>query len=328
MDLFERVELCETLPSVVALRHRARGRLGRALSGRVIWLLASISVSGAEEMTREELRKPLDIRAPGSDLANFPNSAFTLPQGGFYLELSPISYTTRSQTLSAQYNFEYLLRYGLFDWMELRLYSQGLSVQGNPQPAVGFSPLTFDTKIHFWNEFEDYYLPAAGLEIMLQTSLLGSPAFDSGTEPSFSLNFDQTLPWGLAFEYNIGAARFEDPDDISQSVWDVTFAWAIQKDVVEDLAVFLNGYYNAANLPRIGRLSDTSVVVCPRPVPCQVEELVRRRATANGNESQHAIGAGGIWTLNDHVALFVNLAAGVTPPTPSFTSFVGLAWTP
>lgn len=290
-------------------------------------MLGGLTVCGAEEMTREELNKPLDIRAPGSDLANFPNSAFTLPQGGFYMELSPFSYTTRSQTLAAQYNFEYLLRYGLFDWMELRLYSQGFSVQGNPQSAVGFSPLTFDTKIHFWNEFEDYYLPAAGLEVLLQTSLLGSPAFDNGTEPSFSLNFDQTLPWGLAFEYNLGAARFEDPEDISRSVWDVTFAWAIQKEVVEDVAVFLNGYYNAANLPRVGRLSDTSVIACPSLAPCRAEELVRRRVMG-GNESQHAIGAGVLWTLDDHVALFVNLAGGVTAPTPSFTSFVGLAWTP
>ena len=31
----------------------------------------------------------LDIRFPGSDLANYPNSAFTLPQGGFYIEVAP-----------------------------------------------------------------------------------------------------------------------------------------------------------------------------------------------------------------------------------------------
>ncbi len=310
---------------------RLKGAFGHrreAACGTILWLLGGLAVCGAEEMTREELRKPLDIRAPGSDLANFPNSAFTLPQGGFYLELSPFTYATRSQTLAAQYNVEYLLRYGLFDWMELRLYSQGFSVQGNPQPAVGFSPLTFDTKIHFWNEFEDYYLPAAGLEVMLQTSLLGSPAFDSGTEPSFSLNFDQTLAWGLALEYNIGAARFEDPEDVSQSVWDVTFAWAIQKEVVEDIAVFLNGYYNAANLPRIGRLSDRSVAVCPTRSSCRAEDLVNQTASLGGSQNQHAIGAGGLWTLNDHVALFVNLAGGLTAPTPSFTSFVGLAWTP
>ncbi len=291
-------------------------------------LLASDGVASPDEMVKEEIQKPLDIRAPGSDLANFPNSAFTLPEGGFYLESSPVSYSTRSSTLAAQYNFEYLLRYGLFDWMELRLYSQGFSVQGNPQPAVGFSPLTFDTKIHFWNELEDYHLPAAALEVMLQTSLLGSPTFDSGTEPSFSLNFDQGLPWGFEIEYNVGAARFEDPQDISKSLWDITFAWAIQKEVLEDVALFLNGYYNAANLPRIGRLSDTWVTVCPGPTACQPEDMVNQKATSGGSASQHAIGAGGTWTLNDHVTLFANFAGGLTAPTPSFISFVGFAWTP
>lgn len=281
----------------------------------------------ADELTKEEIRKPLDIRAPGSDLANFPNSAFTLPAGGIYLELSPMSYATRSQTLAAQYNFEYLLRYGLFDWMELRLYSQGLSVQGNPQPATGFSPLTFDTKIHFWDEIEDH-LPAAGLEVMLQTTLAGSSAFNAGTEPSFSLNFDQALPWGLAIEYNIGAARFEDPDDISRSLWDVTFAWAIQKEVYEDVAVFVNGYYNAANLPRIGRLSDTWVTACPTPASCRAEEQVNQTTALGGDNSQTVIGAGGTWTLNDKLVVFANLAGGLTAPSPSFISFVGLAWTP
>ncbi|MFO1417296.1 MAG: transporter [Methylotetracoccus sp.] len=282
----------------------------------------------AEELVKEEIRKPLDIRAPGSDLANFPNSAFTLPAGGFYVELSPMSYATRSQTLAAQYNFEYLLRYGLLDWMELRLYSQGLSVQGNPQPATGFSPLTFDTKIHFWDEVEDYHLPAAGLEILLQTTLAGSPAFNAGTEPSFSLNFDQALPWGLAIEYNIGAARFEDPEDVSRSLWDVTFAWAIQKEVYEDVAVFINGYYNAANLPRIGRVSDTWVTVCPTPASCRAEEQVNQTASLGGDNSQTVIGAGGTWTLNDKIVLFANLAGGLTAASPSFISFVGLAWTP
>jgi hypothetical protein len=153
-----------------------------------------VAVVLAHEDVKEDIEQPLDIRAPGSDLANFPNSAFTLPRGGFYLESTPVAYAASSSTLSAQYNWEYLVRYGLVDWLELRLYSQGFSVQGSPNSAVGFSPLTFDTKIHFWDEWEEYHLPAAGLEAMVQTQLLGSSAFNAGTEPSFSLKFDQELP--------------------------------------------------------------------------------------------------------------------------------------
>ena len=294
----------------------------------LLGLLALWQNALAFEDTKEEIEKPLDIRAPGSDLANFPNSAFTLPQGGFYLESTPVAYTTSSSTLASQYNFEYLLRYGLFDWMELRLYSQGFSVQGEPQPATGFSPLTFDTKLHLWDEFEDYYLPAAGVEVMVQTDLLGSSAFQSGTEPSFSMNFDQGLPWDFQIEYNLGAARFENPNNTRESFWDFTFSWAIQREVVEDVDVFVNGYYNAANLPRVGRVSEKTVTVCPKSGSCQAEEIIEQTVSLGGNDSQHAIGVGGIWTVNDHVSLFTNLAAGTTAPTPGFTGFLGFAWTP
>ena len=306
-------------------------RMGRRFITAILvlpLLLCPVIGYGAE-LIKEDIEVPLDIRAPGSDLANFPNSAFTLPKGGFYLEMAPLAYASRSSTLASQYNFEYLIRYGLFDWWELRLYSQGFSVQGNPQPARGFSPITFDTKIHFWDELEDYYLPAAGLEVMLQTTWLGGSAFNSGTEPSFSLNFDQGLPWwDLQLEYNVGAARFEDPQDISKSLWDVTFAWAIQKEVIKDVSVFINGYYNGANLPRIGRLSDTWVTTCPSATSCQPGEIVSQTSQLGGNDKQSAIGAGGIWTLNDKVSLFANFAGGLTRPTPSFISFVGFAWTP
>ncbi len=294
----------------------------------LLLLLAAWQTAFALEDTKEEIKKPLDIRSPGSDLANFPNSAFTLPQGGFYLESTPGSYATHSSTLASQYNWEYLLRYGLFDWMELRLYSQGFSVQGDPVPATGFSPLTFDTKIHFWDEFEEYRLPAAGLEVLLQTDLLGSSAFRSGTEPAFSMNFDQGLPWELQIEYNLGAARFENPQNTRQSVWDVTFSWAIQREIVEDVAVFLNGYYNAANLPRVGRVSEKWTPLCPKASGCRPEEIIKQTTALGGDDSQHAIGVGGIWTLNDKLSLFTNLAAGATAPTPSFTGFLGFAWTP
>lgn len=283
----------------------------------------------ALEVDADENAGQLDIRTPGSDLANFPNSAFTLPQGGFYLEMTPLSYSARSKTLAPQYNAEYLLRYGLLDWLELRLYSQGFSVQGNPQPSTGFSPITFDTKIHLWNEIEAYHLPAAGLEVLLQTNMLGSAAFQSGLEPSFSFNFDQVLPWwDLQVEYNLGAARFEDPQDISQSIWDLSFSWAVQKELVTDLSIFLNGYYNAANLPRLGRVSDAWVTVCPTATTCQPEQMVRQSTTLGGSNTQQALGAGGIWTPNDNLSLFANLAAGLTAPTPAFIGFLGFAWTP
>ncbi len=302
----------------------------RILAGLWIGLVFSSSVAGSEAHSDEvePSSSTLDITNPGSDLANFPNSAYTLPQGGFYLETTPISYTSASKRSSPQYNAEYLLRYGLLDDIEVRLYSQGFTVQGNPNKAVGFSPLTFDTKIHFWDEWEDYYLPAAGLEVLLQTDLLGSPAFNAGLQPAMSLNFDQTLPYEFEIEYNVGAARFQDPQNLDKSVWDATFSWAIQRAMTEDIDLFINGYYNASSLPRNTRHSDKYQHVCPNAGPCRDVEKIRRAIEPGANVQMQAVGMGGIWTMDKHTVFFTNLAAGVSTSTPDFTGYVGFAWTP
>lgn len=250
-----------------------------------------------------ESNDKLDIRFPGSDLANYPNSAFTLPQGGFYLEVAP----TYSTDDSGSYSATYLLRYGLLDRLELRLLSSGPQEQGGNDPVLGFNPLTFDVKMHLWDEVEKYYLPAVGFEIYLQTTLLGSPAFNSGTQPTLGFNFDQSLFWDIALEYNIGASRSQDSLNAAINTWGLTFQWALQHDVVEDFAVFVNGWYNSEQ-------KGTLIV----PTNNQIST----------SEVANVIGAGCIWTVNDKVSLFFNSGAGTNSVSPTFTSYVGFAWMP
>jgi hypothetical protein len=250
-----------------------------------------------------ESNDKLDIRFPGSDLANYPNSAFTLPQGGFYLEVAP----TYSTDDSGSYSATYLLRYGLLDRLELRLLSSGPQEQGGNNPVLGFNPLTFDVKMHLWDEVEKYYLPAVGFEIYLQTTLLGSPAFNSGTQPTLAFNFDQSLFWDIALEYNIGASRSQDSLNAAINTWGLTFQWALQHDVVEDFAVFVNGWYNSEQ-------KGTLIV----PTNNQIST----------SEVANVIGAGCIWTVNDKVSLFFNSGAGTNSVSPTFTSYVGFAWMP
>lgn len=303
------------MPSVLAIA---------TLYQTVSWAASPTGDHVDERITLSEENKLLDIRTPGADLANFPNSAYTLPKGGFYLETAPYSMVGTSSNASWQFNAEYLLRYGLMNNWEIRLYSQGLSLQGKPDSALGFSPLTFDTKIHFWDEQTDWYLPAAGLEMLLQTNLLGSPEFSSGLEPSFSFNFDQNIFWDLALEYNVGAARFQNPDDISEQVWDVTLQWAVQHDITEDVALFINGYHNGASLPRFTRFAEKTTCSSSDPLTgiCQVTGL------AGNSYTQHVIGWGGIWTPNDNLSVFANLAAGLTSNSPQYVTYAGFAWTP
>lgn len=295
------------------------------LPARVLWFLVMLAFPTLVLPSAEEVNSE-DIRVPGPDLANFPNSAFVAPHGMFLLEMTPVFYTGESSHVAQQYNLEYLLRYGLFGFLEIRLYSQGFSVQGKPEPAVGFSPLVFDTKLQFRDEGDEFYLPAVGLEVLLQTTWLSSPAFNGGTEPSFSLNLDKTLPFDLEVEVNVGAARFENPDDVSERVWDFTFSWALQREVIPDFAVFVNGYNNSANLPRAAKLSDVTVTGCPAGGACLPTEQIEK--SAGESYKQQVLGAGVIWTVNDHLALFANAAGGLTAAAPSVVAYLGFAWTP
>ena len=261
-----------------------------------------------------------DIGNPGPDLANFPNSAFTLPQGHAYLEASPVAFYGSGLGNPAQYNAEFLLRYGLTDDIELRLFSNGPSWVGGSSPAWGFSPLAVDTKIFLWTEKPDYLIPATGFEAYLQTEWLGSPAFNSGLQPAFTFNFDQSLPWGIDFEYNLGATRFQ--DFAGQNVWEFSFQWALQRDFFhQGLALFVHGFYNATSLPRLPNVQ----------LPCGTCKTATQDAVANlayqayKNPTQNAVGGGFVWTVSKRVAVYGQVSGGTTRYTPSVIGMLGFA---
>ena len=83
------------------------------------------------------------------------------------------------------------------DNLEFRIFSNGLTATRGRRGTVGFSPLAFDFKINFWEENTRYWLPAMGVELYIQTTF-GSPAFNTGTQPSLNLLFDHTLPLGFS----------------------------------------------------------------------------------------------------------------------------------
>ena len=93
----------------------------------------------------------------------------TLPKGRVYIENSPGTFFGKSRSFPAQYNWEFLIRYGLTDDLEFRLFSPGLSATMGRPHTTGFSPLTFDFKYHMWDENLEKHIPAAGAEIYIQT---------------------------------------------------------------------------------------------------------------------------------------------------------------
>lgn len=227
------------------------------------------------------------IRNPGPDLANFPNSAFTLPHGRAYVELSPVNLNTPNTGSSGSYSAGYLLRYGVIDNLELRLFSSGYTDVRGDEGTQGLSPQVLDLKWHVLDEDGRRHLPAVGVEFALETEW-ASPALRQGWNPSLSFNFDQELPLGIAFEYNVGFLRQLGENGSAQ--FPAMLAWAFQRELFGPIDIFVNGY---------SYLGDG-------PPSC-------------------AVGGGFVWVPWDRLAIFTNTAAGLTAVTPAAYILVGLA---
>lgn len=255
---------------------------------------------------RDRLRRRarIDIRDPDPDTANFPNGAYTLPKGRAYIESSPVGFYGPSKNSRSSYQWDYLARYGLTDNLEFRLFSNGFAVAETKggHTTTGVAPLAFDFKYHFWEENPDYFVPAMGAEIYLQTSF-GSPAFNAGTQPSINLLFDQTLPFEIGLEYNVGITGTQDLE--GATLYQFSFQWSFQRQVVKDFDVFFHGFYNDAALPRISSLLPLSAIEQSKAV---------------------VMGLGGIWTVNDRLAIFGSYNLGVTPTSPSHIILTGFAY--
>lgn len=244
-------------------------------------------------------RSQADASLPGPDLANYPNSSFTLPQGGIYLETSPVGFYGASKASAPQWNWEYLLRYGVTDNVELRLFANGLTVESGD---AGFSPVAFDTKAHLWAVEREWFNVSVGVEAYIQTtSWLASPAFNSPLQYSFNLLFDHELPWEVAFGWNIGFIR----QTLSGGAAYLPMVqWALQRGVTDSLALFVHGYYNADALPR----------------PPGIRPFYDTRP------DQHAVGLGGQWSVNSRLAFYGSYNWGLTRHTPDYNANLGFAF--
>jgi hypothetical protein len=224
-----------------------------------------------------------DIRKPGPDTANFPNGPYTLPQGRVCIEASPVFISGPSQGSAKTYNAEFLVRYGLTDRVELRLFSNGPTFERGRFAASGMAPLAWDIKTNLWKENEEYHIPAVGLEVFVLTAS-GSRRLNQGTQPSINLLFDLTLPFAFQLEWNVGMVGDPSPNNNFSSI-EPAAAWALQRELFENFAVFFQGYFNGPTLPRFG----------------------------DGVE----LGGGGVWTPTKRFAFFTSYNGGVSRAAPT-----------
>ena len=242
-------------------------------------------------------------------MANFPNSAFTIPRGAFQVEFAPLALSGPSDDTGPTYSTQFLLRYGLTDHLELRLFGLGFTaILRGPQRTTGFSPIAFDLKANLWDESENHLIPAVGLEAYIQT-IYGSPVFRSGTQPALSLLFDHTLPKGFNFEWNVGfngaQAQVRDNNDINGPINTVhnqpetealefNLQWALQRRFFDRLDLFTHGYLNSSAIPNLG----DGVVV----------------------------GGGAVWMATRKVTFFGSYNAGLNKNAPTTSAILGGSW--
>jgi hypothetical protein len=272
------------------------------------WLLSERDPTRATQ-NQFRRRMKVDIRDPDPDTANFPNGAYTLPKGRLYIESSPVGLYGASNHVPRIYQWDYLVRYGMTDNLEFRIFSNGLTAkaaQGKMAATTGVSPLAFDFKANFWEEDTRYHIPAMGLEVYIQTTF-GSPAFNSGTQPSMSLLFDQSLPFGINFEYNFGITGVE--NGLGFTHYQFGFQWAFQRQVVKDFDIFVQGFYNEAALPRLIQFRDV-----------RHERMLIAEATI---PTVAAAGVGAIWTINNRLAIFGSYNFGLNPASPRTIALLG-----
>jgi hypothetical protein len=82
----------------------------------------------------------------------------------------------------------------------------------------------------------------------------------------------------------------------------------LEHQIVKDFNVFWQGFYNASALPRLRRFDLT--------------EMIR---TQTRNPTAVVTGAGGIWTVNDRLAVFGSYNVGLTKFSPTTIALLGFA---
>jgi hypothetical protein len=250
-----------------------------------------------------------NVQDPGPDMANFPNSAFTIPRGAAHIEFSPVTLSGPTDNNGPNYSTQFLLRYGLTDRLEVRMFGIGFfALFNSPQKTTGFAPIAFDMKTNLWRESRNHLIPAAGLEVYLQTEF-GSPALRSGLQPGLSLLFDHTLPLNINFEWNIGVNGAEKPigrlhdspngplnfvHTPEENTLELNLQWALQRRFFKKLDVFTHGFLNGSAIPNV----------------------------ADGI----TVGGGAIWLMNPRLSLFGSYNAGLTKDAATTFFLLGFAY--
>lgn len=247
-----------------------------------------------EKETQEGIPKP-SIKDPGPDTSNFPNGPNTLPQGRTYIEMSPLNLAGKTSSIPRTYSYPFLIRHGITDDVELRLFSNGLTAFG-PQDETGrltgFSPLVFDMKFHVMDENKDLFLPAIGFQAYIQ-STFGSSFLNTGVQPALFLLFSKELTdkWLAECSMGLQSANF---DVMPGDGFLYSIQWAATRKITDDFSVFVQGFYNDSVDPRFSLNS--------------------------------VAGFGAQWNIGERTTIFGSYNFGLVNSQPPYVTYFGMAF--
>jgi hypothetical protein len=245
--------------------------------------LSAVGVQAAEDRAQPNLREP------GPDTPDFPDSAFAVPLGVTYLETSLTQEKAKDIDRTRTLSTATLLRYGIAPNWELRLSSDGwLRERSANGRRSGVGDLAVGFKRHF--SAEKRGRPAMGLiaQVKLPT---GASAFSNGkTEAFASLNFDKTLPGDVELEWNIGMSWLA--EDGGGHFIQGNLLWVLGKKLNDRWGVFVDGFADVPSAP--------------------------------GERSVAVVGPGVSYFVNDRMAIDVSVHCGLTKESPHRIVRLGL----
>ncbi len=255
-----------------------------------------------------------DVSQPGPDMGDFPNSAYTLPRGKAQFEIAPLTLTTRDATSPPVYSAPFMVRLGLTDNVEFRVFGNGIARVDDTSQLSGFAPPKLDMKVHLWDDVKKWLIPACSLEVYVTTTW-GTPAFVNAWEPSLNFNFDLPVTEKLNFEWTVGYSGVQQVVNINTGErfvpkfnyvvpgihrkLDVNYnqfslQWAVEYQVSEKVNVFFDGFHNGAIHVDLG--------------------------------SGEMIGQGMFYQFNDRLIGFGSVSEGLTPNVPWVLGQLGFAY--
>lgn len=188
-----------------------------------------------------ELARP-NVRDPGTDFSDFPNSGEVVPVGEFYLSMGWNYVASRGPQVTDNF-VPFALRFGIVEDVEIRMTGTGITQEDGPNyNETGFSPLSFGFKWHLVDQCEDCYRPGVGLEVDVSTRL-ASDFFDPGrVVPDFSFNFDQPLPENWSLSWNTGVTWQVGDDGGQFAQWNLP--WSLVYAFNDNFELYWHGLLN------------------------------------------------------------------------------------